>query len=341
VAKNYYDILGVAKDASEEEIKKSYRRLARRYHPDVNKGDKSAEEKFKEISEAYETLSDKEKRKQYDMFGAYGLSRAGGGLRPFQGGGGARNYYWSSGGPGGQGNINYEDLSELFRKGGQGGGGARTGGGEDLGDIFGDIFGVPRGTRGTRGRPREEFRQESKGQDLYYTMEIDFLEAVKGTTTRISLHRGGKLEKVDVKIPAGVNNGSKIRLAGKGEPAPGKGKAGDLYIEIKVGPHRVFWREGDDLFLDVPLTVGETVLGASVRIPTIDGHADLKIPPGTPSGQKFRLKGKGVPNLETHQPGDLYAISKIEVPKTIDERSRHLIEEFEHLNPIQPRKDLG
>jgi len=339
MSKDYYQTLGVSKDASEEEIKKSYRRLAKRYHPDVNKGDKSAEEKFKEISEAYETLSDKEKRKQYDMFGAYGPQAGpGAGYDPFQGG---RSYYWSSGQPGGgQGNINYEDLSDLFGRGGASPGG-RGAGAQDFGDIFGDIFGVPRGTRGARGRPREESRQETKGQDLYYTMEIDFLEAVKGTTTRISLHRGGKLEKVDVKIPAGVNNGSKIRLAGKGEPARGKGKPGDLYIEIKVKPHRVFWREGDDLFLDVPMNVGEAILGASVRIPTLDGHADLKIPQGTPSGQKFRLKGKGVPNLETHQPGDLYAITKIEVPKIIDERSRHLVEEFERLNPSNPRKDLG
>ncbi|MFO1518991.1 MAG: DnaJ C-terminal domain-containing protein [bacterium] len=348
MAKNYYETLGVSRDASDEEIKKAYRRLAKRYHPDVNKGDKKAEEKFKEISEAYEILSDKEKRKQFDMFGSYNPQAGGGpGFDPSQWAG--KSYYWSpgggpsGGGGAGAGGFSYEDLSDLFKKGGVGGGGAPRGGAgfDDLGDIFGDIFGTKgAGTRGgTRARP--EYSSSTRGQDLYYTMEIDFLEAVKGTTSKISIHRDGKLEKVNVKIPAGVNNGSKIRLAGKGEPGVGKGKPGDLYIEIKVKPHRVFWREGADLFLDLPLSVGEAVLGATVRIPTLDGHADLKVPAGTPSGQKFRLKGKGVPNLESQQPGDLYAISKIEVPKQLDERSRQLIEEFEHLNPLHLRRDLG
>src|SRR5262249_10929244 len=150
----------------------------------------------------------------------------------------------------------------------------------------------------------------------------------------------GKLEKIDVKIPAGVNNGSRIRLAGKGEPGLQGGAAGDLYIEIKVKSHPIFWREGDDLFMDLPLSIGEAALGTVVRVPTLGGHGDLKVPPGTPSGQKFRLRGKGVPNIETGELGDLYAIAKVVVPKHLDERSRQLLEEFETLNPMNLRKDL-
>lgn len=329
MAKNYYEILGVSKSSSEDEIKKNYRRLAKQYHPDVNKGDKKAEERFKEISEAYETLSDKEKRKQYDMFGAYGPQAGGGG------------YQWR--GTPGQGTpFDFEDLSELLRRSGAQRGGPRssttytTGGFEDLGDIFGDVFGGA--SRG--GRPQGGTQATSKGQDLYYTMEIDFLEAARGTPSKISVPRAGKVEKINVKIPPGVHNGSKIRLAGKGEPGIGRAPAGDLYIEIKVSPHPLFWREGYDVFLEAPISVGEAILGATIRILTLEGSAHLKIPAGTPSGQKFRLKEKGVLNPETKQYGDLYMITKIVVPKQIDERSRALIEEFEKLNPMNLRKDL-
>src|SRR5262245_571261 len=302
MAKNYYETLGVSRDASEEEIKKAYRRLAKRYHPDVNKGDKQAEERFKEISEAYETLSDKEKRKQYDMFGGFapGAGAGAGGFDPSQWG---RTYTWTSpGNPGGGGTaFDFEDLSEIFRGTGAGARGKASSGTrksppfDDLSDIFGDIFNVPRGGK-EKARPRPEGFGPSKGQDVYYSMEIDFLEAARGTTSKISVHRSGKLEKIDVKIPAGVNNGSRIRLAGKGEPGLQGGAAGDLYIEIKVKPHPIFWREGDDLFMDLPLSIGEAALGTVVRVPTLGGHGDLKVPPGTPSGQKFRLRGKGVPN---------------------------------------------
>jgi DnaJ-class molecular chaperone len=343
MAKNYYDILGISRDATDEEIKKSYRRLAKRYHPDVNKGDKQAEERFKEISEAYEVISDKEKRKQYDMFGAYG-PQGGQGFDPSQWAkqGGFR--WETKAGPGGPGGFGFEDLSELFKKAGTGGRRTHTyttgRSGDDLGDIFGDIFGVPQGGQ-EWARAKEEYAGPSKGRDLYYSMEIDFIEAVRGTTSKISIHRGGKIEKINVKIPAGVHHGSKIRLAGKGEPANGRGKPGDLYIEVKVKPHRFFWREGNDLFLEAPISVGEAALGGTIRVPTLEGSVDLKIPPGTHSGQKFRLKGKGVSNLETGQRGDLYVITNIVIPKQLDERSRQLIEEFEKLNPMNLRKDLA
>ncbi len=342
MAKNFYEILGVAKDVSEEELKKSYRRLAKKYHPDVNKGDKKAEERFKEISEAYEVLSDKEKRKQYDMFGAYG-AQAGAGYDSSQWarGGGGQSYTWNS--PGG----GFEDLGDLFRKAGAGAKGRSTRAGgqgftqEDFGDIFGDIFGAGR-TQSTYqdwNRPRQDV-PPTRGSDLYYSIELDFMEAAKGSTSKISIHRGNKIEKIDVKIPAGVNNGSKIRLAGKGEAAPKGGKAGDLYIEIKVKPHRLFWREGDDIYLEAPLSVGEAVLGTPLRVPTLEGHAEMKVPAGTASGQKLRLKGKGVASLEKKTPGDMYVMINIVPPKSIDHRSKELIEEFEKLNPLHLRKDF-
>lgn len=332
--KNFYEILGVSKDAPEDEIKKSYRRLAKRYHPDVNKGDKQAEERFKEISEAYEVLSDKEKRKQYDLFGAYGPQGSPGGGAGFDPSQWA--YTARGGGDGGRNDFGFEDFADILRKAGAGGRRTRGPVHEDLGDIFGDVF------SGGRARPREDFSgAQQRGKDLYYSMEISFLEAALGTLSKISIQHDGKIEKIEVKIPAGVNQGSKIRLAGKGEPAPYRqGKPGDLYIEIKVKPHPLFWREGNDIFLEAPISVGEASLGATIRVPTLQGHAELKIPPGTPSNQKFRLKEKGVINLETKTKGDLYIITNIVVPKTLNEKSKELIQEFESLNPLSLRSNF-
>lgn len=337
MSKDFYQILGVPRTATEEELKKSYRRLAKLYHPDVNKGDKQAEEKFKEISEAYETLSDKSKRKQYDLFGDYPSQGRSAGYNPSGG------YQWQGSSAGGFG---VDDLNEIFKNVGRNASGQSSGASygrrsfdsNDLGDIFGDIFGVNRGKK-ERERPRPDV-SSTRGKDLYYSMEIEFIEAIRGSTSKISIPRAGKVEKINVKIPAGVNNGSKIRLAGKGEPGIGGGKAGDLFIEIKVKPHQLFWREGNDLFIEAPLSIGEAVLGSVIRVPTLEGHADLKIPAGTNSGQKFRLKGKGAPDLETHQVGDLFVISNIVVPKEINSRSREILEEFESLNPMNLRKNF-
>ena len=336
MAKSFYEILGVSKDASDEEIKKSYRRLAKQYHPDVNKGDKKAEERFKEISEAYETLSNPEKKKQYDMFGAAG---AGAGFDPSQwGAGGPNTYTWSNGGGG------FDDLGDILRQAGRGRG-KKSGpqfSQEDFSSIFGDIFGAGGRTQSSYqdwGRPREDIPPQ-RGKDMYYSMELDFMEAAKGTTSKISIHRGSKLEKIDVKIPAGVNNGSKIRLAGKGETGPRGTSPGDLYIEIKVKPHPFFWREGEDVYLEAPLSVGEACLGTSLRVPTLEGHAEIKVPAGTASGQKMRLKGKGVASADKKSQGDMYVMINIVPPKSLDHRSQELIEEFEKLNPQNLRKDF-
>ncbi|HSA58719.1 MAG TPA: DnaJ C-terminal domain-containing protein [bacterium] len=294
--KDPYEILGVARSASQDEIKKSYRRLAKKYHPDVNKGDKAAEEKFKEISQAYEIVGDEEKRKKYDQFGQWAEQ---GGFdprhQPY------RTYTWTSGGPGGRG------------------GGAEF----DMNDIFENIFGAGfSGARRGRGRAQPEWfgeePQEAPAQDVHSTLEIGFEEAVRGTKRRIAITRNGHDDRIDVKIPAGIRDGGKIRIPGKGAGR------GDLYIQVKVAPHASFWREEDDLYVNVPITVTEAVLGATVRVPTLDGAVNLKIPPGTPSGQKFRFKGKGAPHLDHSGQGDQFAVVKIVVPPDLDEETKEL-----------------
>jgi curved DNA-binding protein len=330
--KDYYNTLGVGRKASEAEIKKAYRSLAKKYHPDVNKDNKAAEEKFKEVQEAYDTLGDKKKREQYDMFGSAGAYAGANGF----GGGGPYYYSSTSGGAGVPPDF---DFSTFF-----GGGRASAGGasqsfrGEDVGNLFGDLFGMGGFGKG-RGKAGRQ-RGPEPGADRYYTMEVDFLEACLGKTTQISLPEGRKTSKINVKIPAGVDNGSKIRLAGKGEPSSNGGKPGDLYIEIRVHPHPYFTRQGEDIYLQVPITVGEAVSGASIEVPTIDGKIHMKIPPGTQGGQKFRLKEKGVPHPKGEGRGDQYVVAQIQIPKDIKEDGKKLIEEFEKTNPLEPRKHL-
>jgi len=358
-AKDYYSILGVKKDATTEQIKKAYRKLARKHHPDVNPGNKEAEEKFKTVSEAHDVLSDPEKRKIYDEFGEDGL-RAG--FDADQ----ARQYrqWQQSGGFGREfGGTGFQWSSTGDR------GGSRYAGFED---VFGDIFG-PGGER-TRTGP-------SRGRDIESTLEIDFITAVRGDTTRVTLQKnkpcprcdgsghlpgsesvcrackgtgrtrfiqgpfnfdqtcpecggsgrtgercttcGGSgvvsgSETIDVRIPPGVDDGSKIRLTGKGEPGRLGGPAGDLFIVIRVRPHPVFQREGDTLKLDLPVTVLEAMEGAEMTIPIPSGMIQLKIPAGTTSGKRLRLKGKGVPNLKTKVPGDLYVTIRVQIPSTSD-----------------------
>jgi len=327
VQKDFYQILGVKRNASEAEIKSAYRKLAKKFHPDVNKGNKDAEEKFKSISEAYDVLSDKKKREEYDLMGAAGFGSG------FQGGGGPRQYTYTTGGPGPE-----FDFSTFFGGGRASAGGRRRGPNlseEDFGDLFGDMFGGA-----ARGGARPGRQVPRKGADRFYTMEIGFLEACLGKTTKISLPDGTKTTKINVKIPPGVGPGSKIRLSGKGEPAPAGGEAGDLYIEIQVKPHPYFTREGDDIYLEVPLTFLEALEGASIEVPTLESKLQMKIPPGTQGGQKFRLKGKGVKHRKGEGFGDLYVIARIQVPKDVDAKGKKLVEDFFELNPQDPRKHL-
>jgi curved DNA-binding protein len=288
--RDYYEVLGVSRNASEADIKKAYRKLARQYHPDRNPGNKQAEARFKEVQEAYDVLNDKTKRAQYDRFGFAGPGS--GGQGPFR----------AEGGPGGfefQG-INPEDLESIL--------GAFGGGG------FGEVFGRRARGRGRAARPPESIEAE---------VAIPFLTAALGGT--VSLNVDGRM--IDVRVPAGVEEGKKLRLAGQG---PG---GGDLLVRIKIEPHPYFRREGHNIILDVPISVSEAVLGAKVDVPTLDGtHLTVKVPSGTSSGARLRLRGKGIAG------GDQFIEIKIVVPKSHDERSRELIEEFARLHPENPRE---
>ena len=308
--KDYYQVLGVPRGASIGEIKKSYRRLAKQYHPDVNKGDKAAEEKFKDISEAYNALSDPEQRKKYDMFSQAGFGGAGpGGVR-----------WEQTGGPQG---FDYRQVDF-----------------GDLGDLFGDLFemgGVKRGgarrTRAYTGGPEAPVN----GQNTYADVDVGFDEAISGAQRKISIRRGDRVEKITVKIPAGVDNGSKVRIAGKGQPGFGGGDSGDLYLRIHVSPHPDFWREDADVYTEIPITIYDAVLGATVEVPTLAGHSKLKVPAGTAGGQKFRIKGKGAPKLGEKGKGDQYVIVNIVPPKKLSGTAKRAFEELAKEHPYDPK----
>jgi curved DNA-binding protein len=318
--RDYYEILGVARDATPDAIKKAYRGLARKYHPDVNPGDKSAEGRFKEVQSAYDILSDQQKRALYDRHGRAAFEgMAASGPR-------ANSTEWASrfGEPGFE-NIDLSDLIGSF-------GGA--GRGEDAGNasIFEDLMGRVRG-----GRPG----RQRGGRTLEAHLTIPFLTAVKGGQTTIEVQRAnGKTESLVVKIPPGIDAGAKLRLKGQGEPGSKGAPAGDLTIVIEVEPHLYFKRDGQNLQIEVPITVGEAILGAKIDVHTLDGTKSLTIPPGSSSGLKLRLKGQGILAAAGKAAGDLFVVLKIVVPKNIDATSRHLIEEFSERNPQNPRAGL-
>jgi len=309
--RDYYDILGVPRNADEEQIKRAYRRLARKYHPDVNK-QPGAVERFKEVQEAYQVLSDKNKRAAYDQFGHVGVGMgAGPGGQWSRGPGGSRVYYSTSGSGGG---FDF-DLGDI-------------GFGGSMQDILDQIFG-----RRTGGRRARTGAPPSKGQDIEQPVTLTFEQAVWGTTLRLQVGRPdgrGQIvqETLDVKIPPGVHEGSRIRLRGKGQAGTG-GPAGDLYIVVHVKDHPYFRRKGNDIYLDVPITVSEAILGAKVKMPTIDGPTTVTIPPGTSSGQKLRLRGKGAPDPKTHVRGDQYAVIKVVVPKQVDQKLAEAVRQLD------------
>jgi molecular chaperone DnaJ len=298
--KDFYKILGVTKGVSEAELKKTYRKLSRQFHPDTNPGDEKAEARFKEISEAYSVLSDKDQRAEYDQMRAMGPgARAG-----FGGGAGG-------GFPGG------------FQ-----GGGANFGGGFE--DVFANLFGGGGGQRGPRGPQR--------GQDLTTTQTLDFIDGVKGTTIKLSLRAGA--EPTTIKIPAGVTDGQKIKIAGKGNPSPNGGPAGDLIITVTVKTHPVFTRDGNNIRVVVPITFAEAVLGATIQVPTLGGEpVKLKVAPGTPNGRVLRVKGRGVVTAKAE--GDLLATVEIAVPSHVSDKAKKALEEFDGFLPDEdPRADL-
>lgn len=387
--KDYYQILGVKKDAKADEIKKSYRRLARKYHPDVNPNDKSAEEKFKEVQEAYDVLSDEKKRKVFDRFGYYqdNLDPD----SPF--GAGA-----AAGGSGAQGfDFSGFDFGSSSSRPGSGGSSFR--------DIFSDLFGGSGGGTGVRPEPEPPRAMPKRGRDIEMPLALSFEEAVTGLTTNITVNRseqcsrcqgagdtggpvvtcttckgsgqvqrtGGRLqfsqacpdcegtgrrrtpcslcngkgvtpktEQVKVKIPAGVDMGSRVRIPKKGHGGRLGAEPGDLFILTNVGKHKFLERKGDNVYVTVPISVSEAALGAKIEVPTVEGKAQLKIPAGTESGQKFRLRERGFPSLRNPSlRGDEFIEVKIAMPRVISEETKELLRQFEKLNPENPRKAMG
>ena len=294
--RDYYEVLGVSRGASKEEIKKSYRRLAKKYHPDVAGKDKKTEEKFKEVTEAYEVLNDAKKKEAYDRFGHAGVKMNGAGAG-WPGGG---TY---QGGPGG-GGVHF-DFSEIF---GGGGGGGR-GKGANVSDFFGfggaggmeDIFEQLRHQQGPR---RRRSAAPQRGRDIEHNLSISFDEAIDGTSrdieaTVVQSDGARRKERISIKIPAGVDTGSKVRVRGKGQP--GAGGDGDLIIQIQVAAHKYFRRKGKDIYLDVPLTFAESSMGTKIDVPTLSGTTTVTIPPGSSSGRKLRLKGKGIKSSKSSE----------------------------------------
>ena len=399
--KNYYETLGVKKNASADEIRKAFRKLARKYHPDVNPGDKTAEERFKQISEANDVLSDPKKRKIYDQLGYYSDNIDPAAAEAYARGGGFGAGGFGGGAPGGargQGvpvDFSGFDFSDLFEGGGAGAAQRNKAGGSSFRDIFSGIF------SGGRGAAVEE--QPEQGTDLEYQVNVPFWTAIRGGVLKLNVSHldtcsnchgrgyldapgvcpmcGGKgqvqqtsgrmkfnttcpqcggsgkartvcnvcrgegavnrTEPIDVRIKAGTRAGQRIRLPGKGNAGAHGGPQGDLYIIIRTEDHPVFHREGDDIHISVPVSASEAALGAKIEVPTIDGRSLLKIPPGTQSGQKLRLREKGVPSaVKDGVRGDEIVEIKIVVPMPRDERTKELFRELAKLNPEDPRAEL-
>ena len=347
MAKDFYKILGVERTADEKEIKRAYRKLARQHHPDINPNDKGAEARFKEINEAFQVLSDKEKRPLYDQLGDnYDKVPAGMSAEDFarysrggnvSGGGssstGAGGFGYSSGG------ANLEDLFEQVRR--QGGSGAGNAGGTDVFEnLFGGRSNQNRGGFGFGGAGR---RVPQKGGDVEQPIEISLSESIKGTQRSLRLtiqsEFGEETRNITVKIPAGVRENARVRVAHKGATGQNGGEPGDLFLKIHIAPHPFWKREGDDLTCEVPVTFGEAALGATIAVPTTESEVNLKIPAGTQSGQTFRLSGRGV-HQKDGKAGDIFVKIKVAVPKNLDERERELVEELARLRHENVRQDL-
>ena len=310
--KDFYQILGVSKDVGDAELKKVYRKLARKYHPDSNPGDAAAEAKFKEISEAFSVLSDKEQRSEYDQIRAMGA----GGARFTSGGQGFEDIFGGMFG-GGMGGAAAGGQRFTFQQGGGAGG---------YEDLFGGMFdGGPRAPRGPR-----------PGRDLTASTTIDFETAVRGDTVMLQTPNG----QVKVKIPAGIEDGKRIRARGKGEPSPDGGPAGDLILTVQVRKHPVFEREGHNLRVKLPVTFVEAALGATIEVPTLGGApVKLKMQPGTPSGRVLRVKGRGVQTVKAT--GDLLAEVQVAVPSHLSDKAKEALEAFNAEMPDEsPRADL-
>lgn len=315
--RDYYETLGVPKTATDDDIKKAFRKLARKYHPDVNKDKATAEEKFKQLNEAYEVLGDPEKRKKYDELGE-NWNQPGGGFQPPPGwgggrqpGGGFRRYT-----PGDDGGVEFEF------------------GGTGFSDFFEQFFGGGGRQAGFGGSPFGQRRSgPERGSDVEADIMVTLEEALHGSKRQISLRRGNsdKVESYQVKIPKGVHEGQRIRLAGQGEAGAGGGKSGDLFLRVRLARHPDFSIEGNDLIHEVKLPPWQAALGGDLRVPTLEGHARVKVPAGTQGGQRFRLRGHGLPKADGSR-GDLLVESQIQIPKKLTEREREIWTQLSELH---------
>jgi DnaJ-class molecular chaperone len=323
--RDFYEVLGIPRSAAPDEIKAAFRKLARKFHPDVTKNDAKSTERFKEAQEAYEILSDPAKRKNYDEYGHNPVPGAG--FDPWETfrrqqeqqsrpGGAGSTHQWQ-GGPG----VSVEDLE-----------------GTDFGSLFEHFFGNARRAAPQRGGTRTRGRAPAeRGADIEHPVTLDFEQAARGTHLPLQINRDGKLETIDIRIPAGVKDGSRVRVRGRGQQ--GMGEPGDLFIITKVTPHPFFRRDGLDIYLDLPVSLYEAAFGAKVDVPTLDGKRTLTIPPGTSSGAKLRLKAHGVQRGE--EKGDQIVITKIIIPKSMDAEDRKAIEKLAAKHPLNPRAELG
>lgn len=318
--KDYYAALGISKNADAAEIKKTYRKLAAELHPDKNPGDTVAEQRFKEVSEAYGVLGDPQKRSEYDeaqRLAASGFSSSGG----FPGGFGGQSSY-SQG-------FSAEDLSDLFGR--ARGGGA---GGPDLSDLLGGMFGGGGGGGGGFGQPRP-----TKGADTEANVSLTFEEAINGTNLPLRMSGPDGTRTVTVNVPAGINDGQRFRVKGKGQPGAGGGPSGDLLVRVAVGKHPLFGLDGNDLTITVPITYAEAVLGAKVRIPTLDKPVTMRIPSGTQNGRKLRARGKGITTKKGT--GDLIVTVEVVVPQNLSADAEEALKKYAELQSGDPREHLG
>jgi DnaJ-class molecular chaperone len=305
--RDYYETLGVTRSASEQDIKSAYRKLARQYHPDRNPGDKEAANKFKEVQQAYDVLSDPQKRQQYNQFG-HGFENMGAGPGA---GGGPFTFRWGNQGGDQSGGFDASGLDDLMQQ------------------MFGGNF----GTRKGRGGRRAPF--QAPPQNLEQEITIDFLMAARGGTVEMAKHSAdGTTERIQVRVPAGIAEGGTLRVRSQGVDG------GDLLVKVHIQPHPYYRREGQDIIVEVPVTISEAVLGAKVDVPSLEGAVTLTIPPGTSSGQRLRLKGRGLPSPSGGARGDQYVEVKVVVPRQVDDKSREMIGEFARRNPMNPRSDL-
>lgn len=320
--KDYYEILGVSRDAPRDEIQRAYRKLARKYHPDLNKG-AGSEDKFKEINEAYEVLKDPEKRKKYDQLGS-GWQQ-GDNFQPPPGW--EHNFDFGSGRQGRQESFFWSSD------------------GDDFSDFFETLFGGQFQQGFSRSEGRQPFSRQSRGSDHEAVLRIPLEEAFRGGTKTITMQAAEpsadgsistRQKSYDVKIPPGILPGQKIRLSGQGGKGSGGGGSGDLFLKVEIEPHPRFRLNGRDLYTEIPITPWEAALGASIDIQTLSEPVTLKVPPGTQSGQKLRLRAKGMPNAKG-SPGDLYAVTQIKIPKSLSKKERQLFEELKKVSAFNPR----